>query len=61
MKTADTHYDTKVRNPNIGSALVTAFEQNPENWVSKYNELTGDMSKTEVLEAVRRLVQTQKV
>ena len=52
MKTADTHYDTKVRNPNIGSALVTAFEQSPENWVSKYNELTGDMSKTEVLEVL---------
>jgi len=57
MKTADTHYDTKVRNPNIGSALVTAFEQSPENWVSKYNELTGDMSKTEVLEVLNWISQ----
>lgn len=57
MKTVDTHYDTKVRNPNIGSALVTAFEQSPENWVSKYNELTGDMSKTEVLEVLNWISQ----
>lgn len=52
MKNIDNHYDSKVRNPNIGSALVTAFEQSPETFIQKYTELTDDMSKTEVLEVL---------
>ena len=52
MKNVDNHYDSKVRNPNIGSALVTAFEQSPETFIQKYTELTDDMSKTEVLEVL---------